>query len=702
MLPFLGWIAPLALVSTTWGAQLPAGGAQQGTPVAKESSTGAGAGNSTGGANRGGTQGDSSVPAPRPEDKLGPTDGKAPGVDSVVAKSPAPHVDPRPKDTPRTPTGDNDDRSGFETWWLFNRDALLDLHARAGLPARSGDGTDPVPNRPGGVRSADVAGRVLPALRRVVETETNPVLLAETLLAIARVADGPGAGADAALRARIAQELEAALAHPQAQVAESAALALGILGEGSSLRTLLELARDGRAGREACGRDSVPYRLRAFSAYAVGLVAHQTASEDVRRFGASGLVGLLGQRETPREVQVACVTGLGVAGLASDPKSWQKSVQRTSRELEPTASREALVAHLVGTVVNERANPVLRAQTLVAVARLARDAAEPVHDEIERLCVELLSPVARTPNELAQSAALGLGLLSDAGAAPQDREARARLMSAAHEGDLDTRHFAVIALGQSAARADEDPAAAFSGAPEVHRFLLRELAEGRGAARSYAALALGLYGRGLRDAGRAPSNEAGVALLERLQKATMPDEVAACALALGLRRDQAAVPVLRARFVQASDDSVRASTAVALGLIGAAEAKADLWKELRAARGRPAFLREASIALALLGDAELVPGLCAELASAPGSAAELATLQALALVGDARALDPLLARVADANASADVRARAVASLAAICDGRRLPWNDAFVRGANYLATVETLSDARGQGLLDRR
>lgn len=686
-------------------AQHPAGGAVPGSATPKDSGTGAQGGSSgTGGANRGGG-GDSSIPAPRPEDKLAPTDPKTANSNLAGAKALAPHAEPRPKDAPRTPTAEGEDRSGFETWWLLNRDALLDLHAKAAECARSGDDGAKEPIRAGGVAMRDVELRIVPALERLAERETNPVLLAETLVALARVVDAPSTRSgpnELELRQRLATRFHAMLAHPQAQVAEAAALALGLLGDGAQLATLLDLARDSRDGRAACARDSVPYRLRAFAAYAAGLTAHATSSEDVRRYAASGLVLALGARETPREVQVACVNALGIAELASDPRSWRASVQRTVRELEPTASREALAAHLLQLVANDRANAVLRAQALIAVARLARGAAEPVRDEVERACIDLLASTAHPPNELAQSATLALAMLSDAGAAPLDRDARARLAGAAREGDLDTRHFALLALGALAARPDEDPAAPFPGAPEAHRFLLKELTEGRGAARAYAALALGLYGRGLRDLGRAPSNEAGDALVERMQKASTPDEVAACALALGLRKDPSVVPALRARWEQATDDLVRSATSVALGLVGDGGMRAELRRALSAAKARPALARELAIALALLGDPELVPLVCKELGSAAGSAERTSWLQVLAIVGDARALDPLFALAADDGAGVDVRARAVATLGAIGDGRRLPWNDAFVRGANYLATVETLTDPRGSGLLDRR
>ncbi|MFO1010293.1 MAG: HEAT repeat domain-containing protein [Planctomycetota bacterium] len=692
------------LAAAPAAAQLSAGGASSAVPIPKDSSTGAQGGSTGGTTNRGGS-GETAPAAPRPEDKLAPLDPKAANANLAGAKTVTPHAEPRPKDAPRTPTADEGDRSGFETWWLLNREALLDLHAKSAESARSGDGASKEPLRAGGVAARDVELRLLPALERLADRETNAALLCEVLIAMARVVDAPSARPtpnELELRARLAARFRAALAHPQAQVAESAALALGLLGDGADLGTLIDLARDGRDGRAASARDSVPYRLRAFAAYAVGLAAHATTSEDVRRYGVSGLALVLAARETPREVQVACVNALGISELASDPKSWRASVQRTARELEPTASREALAAHLLLVVANDRANAVLRAQALVAVARLARGAAEPVRDEVERACVELLASTAHPPNELAQSAALALGMLSDAGGAPLDREARARLSSAAREADLDTRHFALLALGALAARPDEDPGAPFAGAPEAHRFLLKELTEGRGAARAFAALALGLYGRGLRDLGRAPSNEAGDALVERMQKASTPDEVAACALALGLRKDPTVVPALRARWDQASDDLVRAATSVALGLVGDGGMRVELRRALLAAKARPTLARELAVALALLGDNELVPTVCKELASAAGSAERLNWLQVLAIVGDARALDPLFALAADDAQSVDVRARAAATLGAIGDGRRLPWNDAYVGGANYLAGVETFSDARGTGLLDRR
>ncbi|MBI5364472.1 MAG: hypothetical protein HZA53_14940 [Planctomycetes bacterium] len=690
--------SPLLLLAVLLGAvaaraQLPGVVAPKGSSAGGSSFQGGGGSNGGGG-----TSGGSTATPPAPEDKTLPVDPKAPPAKNAAKSAASAASEPRPKDSPRTPAAEGDDRSGWETWWLFNRDALLDLRAPA--PPASPEATAvgrPLPRR-GAVTAKTVDLRVLPALARLFERESNPELLAELVFALARSAPREN-GLEKTARVAL---VERALAHPDARVSEAAALALGLFGSGSAAEPLLELARDTKAGRALCARDSVPYRVRAHAAYSAGLLAAEAPNEDVRRFAVEGLVRLAAQRDTPREVAVACVNALGIVPLAADAKAWKGGFERTARELEPTAAREALAAHLAQIVQNDRTSPVLRAHALTAIARLARGACDGLHDAVERLCIDLLAPAERAPNELAQSAVLALAELSDAGAAPQDKEARAQLAIAARDADLDTRHFALLALGRIAARPDEDVGAPFAGTGETHRFLLRELADGRGATRAFAALALGLYGRALRDAGRTSSGEAAELLRVRLAKTSSPDEAAACALALGLRADAGTAELLTSRLAEAADDATRAACCIALGLADAESALPVLRRALIAARARPALVREAAVGLALLNDAELTPELVAELRGASGSAAEYGLMQALAVVGDERALDVLFELANDAERSSGLRARAVSTIGAIADARRLPWNDALARGANYLAAAETLSDARGTGVIDRR
>lgn len=634
-----------------------------------------------------------------------PTPGvPAPGTNPLSVATPTPGLrgDARPKEAPRTPTAEFEDLSSWETWWMFNREALLDLHDRVQLAATSGGddflaGISGVPVG-GRVPAKVLDERVLPALERLLDAESNPDLLSEAVIAFARAARPSATLARSDRGARI----EKLVGHPQSQVSESAALALGILGEPAAVRSLIDLARDTRAGRELCARREVPFRTRAFATYAVGLLASRAANEDVRRYATSGLLELESSADLPRDVQIACLGALGLVKLPSDAATWIHDARRTARDVMPATSSEALIAYLARRYDNERQPGIVRAHQLTALARLAMDSSRSARATVEDLCIDALGPNARVPAEVAQSAALALGMISDAGDGARDRAAREALMQAAHQADLDTRHFAVLALGQIGARADEDAEQPFSGTGDVHRFLLRELADGRVGMRAFAALALGLAGFELRRQGHTPSAEASRALLIRARNANTPDEAAACAIALGLRGVDEARDVLRERLLYASDDLTRSGCAVGLGLIGSEDARAHLRKLLGTASARPALVREAAVSLALMHDTSLTVDLVAQLAAAPGSAAQTGLMQALATVGDARGVDPLLALASDASRPSPLRARAVSALGAVCDARSLPWNDELARGANYLASVETLTNARGTGVLDLR
>jgi len=620
-----------------------------------------------------------------------------PGVVAIVPTSPP----PRAKESPRTPSAEVEDRSSWESWWMYNRESWLDLrrHARAttgGAEAEFLPGTR-------GAEGSSVAEEALrtdvrPALEHLLEREPSNVIAAEALIALAR-AGAPEQGLALSERAR---RLRSFVAHPDAQVCESATLALGVLGESAALRDLLELARDTRAGQELCQRAAVPYRVRAFAAYAVGLVALRAGNEDVRRYAARGLLELSETRALPLDVRVATVGAIGLVALHSDPNTWDADARRTAGTVPAIASSEALVAQLALVVGDVRASALLRTHALTAASRLAQVASGAARNAVEDLCIELLGPSSRAPNELAQSAALALARLSDAGDELRDRAARQALIGAVHQADLDTRHFALLALGEIMARADEDPELPFAATSEIHRVLTRELENGRGAMRSFAALALGLAGRSLREQGRTPSAETRELLLWRLDKATSPEEAGALMLALGLRGESAAADVLVAELVEASDDLTRSSSAVALGLLSAPAALAPLRRQLAAASARPAVLRETAIALALTSDPSLSTDLAAQLDRAPGAGAQLGLLGALAQVGDARSVPTLLAWSADVRRADTVRAAALRALGSVCDARRLPWNEPLTRGANYLAEVETLTARDGRGVLDRR
>src|SRR5690606_972331 len=117
------------------------------------------------------------------------------------------------------------------------------------------------------------------------------------LLALAKC--GPRLAPDA--RTAVSAALRARLGDANQEVAETAAMALGVLARAGDLALLGELLADASDGRAACGKDSVPTRTRAFAAYALGIAGDRIENEDYRRWIVHRLVGALNE---PASAQV--------------------------------------------------------------------------------------------------------------------------------------------------------------------------------------------------------------------------------------------------------------------------------------------------------------------------------------------------------------------------------------------------------------
>ena len=99
-------------------------------------------------------------------------------------------------------------------------------------------------------------------------------------------------------------------------VAESAALAVGILGEAAGADALLGLALDRPTGRALCGRSTVPLRMRTFALYGLGLIAEACPDPALQVRIADALLTLLesGGQARP-DLSAAAVTALGLTRL---------------------------------------------------------------------------------------------------------------------------------------------------------------------------------------------------------------------------------------------------------------------------------------------------------------------------------------------------------------------------------------------------
>ena len=162
------------------------------------------------------------------------------------------------------------DLSSWSWWWEFNKEPYLDLRGRL-EDARVVSGSDafdagPVPGdgerhgrRPSAAELREV---VLPALRAALAASESNDMTTACLVALARIAeDLPGVD-----RGELRAVLSPYLADAQQEVAETAAAALGILGDRGAAVLLSELALDTEAGRprggtrtpSACGRAPSP------------------------------------------------------------------------------------------------------------------------------------------------------------------------------------------------------------------------------------------------------------------------------------------------------------------------------------------------------------------------------------------------------------------------------------------------------------
>ena len=149
-----------------------------------------------------------------------------------------------------------------------------------------------------------------------------------------------------------------------------------------------------------------------------------------------------------------------------------------------------------------------------------------------------------------------------------------------------------------------------------------------------------------------------------------------------------------------ADPNQQGYVALALGMVGAAQYRAEIQDIVRASKYQPELLRQAAIALGLLGDKSLVPELVAMLQGAKSLASQAAVASALGFIGDARSIDPLIAMLADKQITGSARGFAAVALGIVADKESLPWSAKISININYRANTSTLTTPEGTGLLD--
>jgi HEAT repeat protein len=605
------------------------------------------------------------------------------------------------------------DVTRWQTWWGFNKDSYLDVKARvhfSDVLAGSDEsflGGKRLPLTRDDLRPSPESVRkvIVPALLEALRKESSNDILSGALIALAKIGDAPG-------EAQIGHALAPFLADANQELAETAAVSLGILGNEADIALLRALLFGDVESVKANGvpqLSAISERTRAFAAYGLGLVGAR-AGDSARARIVDALIAWMQRNEAAQrqsEIPVGCTIALGLVGLPLDPLAAQLPEDEPVVRPALVLSREQQLAWMLATLNNREQPNVLRAHATTSIARLLRGVPSG-HWLRERAVRELSARLTKRVDEnttVRLSCVLALGAIGDCDGDALDVRIRTTLSEVRDElRDPLLGQFALVALAQSGGRAGAgvEPFAALGQKNSPRSVLLEQLGKGSSATRCWAALALGVLEHSLSVAQQPVSSDVTAALRAALADARAPDEVGAFAIATGIAADPGAQALLRVKLDETADHDARGYVAVALGLLGDAASITHIEEIVAGSRFQPELLRQAALALGLLGDKNVVPQLVTMLSGASSLSSQAAIASALGLIGDARSIDPLIAMLADKATKSDLaRAFAAVALGICADKEDLPWNAKVSSGVNYRANTATLySPDTGTGILD--
>lgn len=598
----------------------------------------------------------------------------------------------------------------WEFWWGFNKDPYLNLKAAIYNEVSTdfeeaflGDGTKSQKKNSLRPSESAIREKIVPALKEALEKERANDIVTGAMVALAKIGDVKNEEGKSELEAAIAKFLS----DSQQEIAETAAVALGILANDGSVKTLENLVSDNETGRADVKANEVPYRTRAFAAYGLGLIGARTNSNQVRQEVATILMGMLNKPDTStRDVKVACLVALGLTPIAIETTE--------SDDKSATASRQNEIQWVLDFMKSENNHYLVRAHAPTAMARLLNgDSIKPkdakqippeLREKVARALLDALDDHSKEKDEVQQSCVLALGQIADTDQDKLDTEIRDRLMKIAEKSnDIQAKNFACISLAQIGGRqgAGEDND---KGVKALRNFLGEKMTKGSTHIRPWAGLSVGVMERAIADnpaGGQSPSGSQKEALRAALKDAKTPDEQGAYSIGCGIARDLEAKANLIDKLKQAAGDETRGYVAVSLGLIGDREAIKPIQDIVKESKYKPALLKQAAIGLGLLGDKELVQDMCTMLGEAKGLSAQAAIASALGFIGDSRSIDPLITMLKKKEGITDsARGFAAVALGIVADKEPLPWNSKISVNVNYRANTTTLTGENGTGILD--
>jgi HEAT repeat protein len=587
-------------------------------------------------------------------------------------------------------------------WWEFNKDPYVNLkasiHAGETKTGSSdwflGQGTETQGKDSLGPSQSDIDNKIVPALLNALENETNNDIVTGAMMALAKIGDSDEEG-----NSVFAQKFKDFLPDSNQEISETAAIALGVLANQSSIQTLEDLLNDSPDGRKAVGGGEVDIRTRAFAAYGLALVGNSISGKDgdaVRgRIIKTLRDALESDGSSTRDIRVATMIAIGLVPLEKMGVEAESTEEGADDVID---TRLEQIDYLIDFFSDDDNHYFVRAHAPTAICRLLAgttgDVFDAKRDEVGKLFLSSLK-ANKDKKEVIQSCVLALGQLGDADPKGIDADIRKGLMNVVKNvNDTQARNYSMIALAQVGSRMGQDDPA--DGIDEVSKFFQTQLVKGKNATRPWAALGIGVFGHELKEA--TPLMVV-TALREELIGERTP-RVGAYAVGAGILSDQSFAEPLLKKLDSMKDDEARGYICLALGLMHATEAKAKINDIVKSSTYRPVLLQQAAIALGLLGDKNVVSDLVDTLTASKSLSTQAALSAALGQIGDKRSIDPLVEMLSNQNLTARARGFAAVALGIVADKEPLPWNSKIAVNLNYRATTATLNDTNGTGILN--
>ncbi len=619
---------------------------------------------------------------------------------------------------PGTPLDGASDLAGWEFWWAFNKDPYLALKSHlAGVVQTDSEeyylshATNLNARDTQRVSEEKIRSVIVPRLLAALAEEHSNDIQSSCMIALAKIGEEKSEDG----KTPIADAIRGFLTSGSQELSETAAVALGILANRENLALLTAVLENDPVQLRALGLQqggSVSVRTRSFAAYGLGLIGFKASNDDRKAINATLRMLLDGEGKTmaQRDIQVACLSAIGLAPLASDPDDMGTLVAKNVGAPKELKSLQDQLRYLLAYYLDESNNDLIRAHAPTAMARLLScgevPALFPMRDSIALLLMQSLTKESKHSTQMQESCALALGLIGDSDEDPTDKAIRASLMRVKEELiGQQVRNFALMALAQASGRAGHGFGDPIYGVNTENKrenarsFLLGELSKGKGMIPSWSALSLAVMERELDDAKLGSSTEVKLILSNALADAKSPSNVGALSIACGLVRNREAKDTLIANLERFSDADTRGYTAVGLGLMDEATALVPIQEMVKKSKYSPDLLKSGAIALGLLGDNQIVPDLLGMLGTATGLSSQAAISSALGFIGDSRSVDPLIALMQSEGVTDLARAFGAVALGIIADKEELPWNSKIGVGSNYRANTATLTDQKG-GILD--